>query len=507
MLRMENIQKFYGRLCANDHVNLSLGEGEVLAVIGENGAGKTTLMKVLYGLEQPSAGRILLNDAEVHFRGPSDAVKAGIGMVQQHFMLFDSFTAAENIVYGKEPKKGLFFSLERADRDIAKLSERYALPLDPGRKIVGMPVGLRQRVEILKVLYRNSKIIVFDEPTAVLTPQEAGELIKTIKTLAAAGKSIILITHKLREVMTAADRVMVMREGKLIDDVPTADTSIEEISFKMVGRRPADKTPAYSAGGDAVLQVRDLCRGAKDAARRLDNVSIHVNAGEIVGIAGVSGNGQAELIDTVFGLKRCSGDVSDDVSGDILINGKSIFSASVAEVRDSGIALIPEDRFLRGSAEEASLSESAVMGHHRKKDFSRRGMLNYKRAKVFTGSLIDDFSIKAGDTDQKTGSLSGGNVQKMVVAREMAQHTPLLLACEPTRGIDIGAMELIHEKLTTKRDNGGSVLLVSSELSEIIKLSDRIYVMFEGRIQGEFQRGRVGEEELGFLMAGGASPS
>ncbi len=486
LLRMEQIVKYYGSLCANDHVDLHLNEGEILAVVGENGAGKTTLMKVLYGLEAPSAGRIFLDDAQVHFHNPSQAIARGIGMVQQHFMLFEPFTVAENIVYGKEPRKGLLFDMERANRDIAALSEQYELPLNPRRKIAGMPVGLRQRVEILKVLYQNARIIIFDEPTAVLTPQEVDDLVLTIRQLAKSGKSIIIITHKLREVMAVADRAMVMREGRLIDDMPVSSTTIEDISFKMVGRQLLNRDIEEVQTGEDVLLVRNLCSSADVSSRQLENVNLHVKAGEIVGIAGVSGNGQTELVETLFGLRNAE-------SGEVFVSGKPVTNKNVESVRNSGAALVPEDRYLWGCAGEATLSESTIMAHYRKPAFSRRGILKRGRIREFTRSLISEFGVKADSPDQKVKSLSGGNAQKLVVAREIAHNTPLLIACEPTRGIDIGAMEFIH------------ILLVSSELSEISKLSDRIYVMYEGRINGEFSRGNVSEKELGLLMAGGHS--
>lgn len=493
---MENIVKYYDKLCANDHVDLSLDKGEILAVIGENGAGKTTLMKILYGLEAPTSGRIVLNGEEVQFHNPSQAIAKGIGMVQQHFMLFEPFTIAENIVYGKEPKKGAFFDVDLANKNIAELSQKYELPLNPKQKIAGLPVGLRQRVEILKVLYQNSEIIIFDEPTAVLTPQEVTDLVKTLKQLAEAGKSIIIITHKLCEVMDVADRVMVMREGKLIDDVLVSDTTIEEISFKMVGRQLVDQEIKEINTGTDILRVRNLKRKASLASHKLEDVNIHVKAGEIVGIAGVSGNGQNELIDSIFGLKKCD-------SGEILIKDVSTFNKDVREVRNSGVALVPEDRYLWGSAKDGSLTENTIMAHYKKEGLSKNGILNSGNTRDFTAALIKEFSVKADSPDQKIKSLSGGNAQKLVVAREVAQKTPLLIACEPTRGIDIGAMEFIHDKLIEKRDNGDGVLLISSELTEITKLSDRIYVMYEGRINGEFERGKVNEEQLGLLMAGG----
>ena len=496
LLRMEHIVKRYGDLVANDDVSLTLYKGEILAVIGENGAGKTTLMKVLYGMEQANGGCIYLHGGPVAIRDSAQAIAHGIGMVQQHFMLFDPFTVAENVVYGKEPKAGLYFDLKKATATVGELSQKYELPLDPNAKILGMPVGLRQRVEILKVLYQNADIIIFDEPTAVLTPQEVHELLKTMKKLAAAGKSIIIITHKLNEVMEVADRAMVMRTGKLIADVEIKDTTIEELSFMMVGRHLAETDiPAVEPGED-VLRIENLVLNGGGGAPALDGLSLHVRAGEIVGIAGVSGNGQSELAQCIFGLAKPDG-------GSIKIRGREVGGCNVRAVRAAGAAMIPEDRYIWGSASQATVTETGIMGHYIQPAFSHRGVLKSKKIQQFAQELIDRFAVKTDGIEAKTGSLSGGNSQKLIAAREIMHKSPLLLACEPTRGVDVGAMEFIHEQLVKKRAAGDGVLLISSELSEVIKLSDRIYVMYRGRVNGEFTRGHVKEEELGLLMARG----
>ncbi len=496
ILQMKNIVKYYDTLAANDNINLTLHQGEILAVIGENGAGKTTLMKILYGLEHPTSGEILLNGQPVHLKNAAQAISCGIGMVQQHFMLFDPFTVAENVVYGREPKKGLFFDVKAANDRIAELSRQYELPLNPTDKIQGMPVGLRQRVEILKVLYQNADIIIFDEPTAVLTPQEVHELLKTMKQLSVAGKSIIIITHKLNEVMEVADRAMVMRMGKHIADVNIEDTSVEELSFMMVGRQLIDKNIESLAAGEDVLRVENLTLAGNGLLPVIDHLSLHVAKGEIVGIAGVSGNGQSELVRCLFGLQKAD-------SGTITVCGKNIFNRSVRNVRDAGVAMIPEDRYIWGSAREATIAETAVMGHYRSPQLSRNGVLYTKKIRGFAQELVDEFGVKTDNIQYKTGSLSGGNAQKLIAAREIRQNTPLLIACEPTRGVDIGAMEFIHDRIVEKRSAGDAVLLISSELTEIMKLSDRIYVMYDGRINGEFTRETVTEEQLGFLMMGG----
>ncbi len=493
---MEHIVKRYGEIVANDNVDLRLYKGEILAVIGENGAGKTTLMKVLYGMEQANSGSIFLHGKQLHLKNPSHAIANRIGMVQQHFMLFEPFTVAENVVYGNEPEKGLYFDLKKANSTVLELSKAFELPLDPQAKIMGMPVGLRQRVEIVKVLYQNADIIIFDEPTAVLTPQEVHELLKTMKKLAAAGKSVIIITHKLNEVMEVADRAMVMRGGTLIADINIEDTTIEELSFMMVGRQLIETDILPVEPGEDVLRVENLVIKGEGALPCIDQLSLHVRAGEIVGIAGVSGNGQSELAKCILGLQKAQ-------SGSVLLKGKAIINHSVREVRESGVAMIPEDRYMWGSAPQATISETSIMAHYRKPHYSRAGVLKIRNILHFAQDIVTRFSVKTDSTHAKTSSLSGGNAQKLIAAREIMQRTPLLIACEPTRGVDIGAMEFIHEQLIKNRTDGAAVLLISSELSEVIKLSDRIYVMYRGKIHGEFMRGNVREEELGLLMARG----
>lgn len=496
VLRMENITKTFGTLVANDSINLTLKKGEILAVIGENGAGKTTLMKILYGLEQANEGRIYVNEKEVSIRNAADAIALGIGMVQQHFMLFDPFTVAENIVYSREPRKGPVFDLDAAAQVVRELSRKTELPLDPNAKIEGMPVGLRQRVEIFKVLFQNAEIIIFDEPSAVLTPQETRELLKTIKNLAASGKSIIIITHKLNEVMDVADRAVVLRLGKEVANVKVAETSVEELSYLMVERTLNQNPISHNEPQKDILVVKDLSIQRSNTKPILDRVSLHVAGGEIVGIAGVSGNGQSEFIAALFGLQKVD-------SGAVFIEGENVVNRDVQSIRNVGVSLIPEDRNIWGIASQAKISESAIMGHQKKPAFSKFGSLNVRAIRKFAQTIIKQYKVKTDDIALKTGSLSGGNAQKLIVAREISHETPLLIAAEPTRGVDIGAMEFIHEKLIEKRDRGDAILLISSELSEIMKLSDRIYVMFEGKINGEFQHGQVTEEELGYLMVGG----
>ena len=494
---MNHITKVYGTLKANDDVHLTLNQGEILAVIGENGAGKSTLMKILYGLEQPTEGEIYLNGELQHFRSPHDAMAKKIGMVQQHFMLLGPCSVAENIVYGNEPRKNkFFFDREKAVKITEDLCEKYGLFIDPRQTVRDCPVGLQQRVEILKVLYQNADIIIFDEPSAVLTPQEVHELLNTMKKLAAMGKSIIIITHKLHEVMEVADRVMVMRLGKYITEMKKEDTTIEEMSYLMVGRHIVTRQVEPQPTTGTVLDVQDLVLAGSDQKNILDGFNIHVDAGEIVGIAGVSGNGQPELIQCITGLLR-------PTSGTITLDGKNVTGKTVGEIREAGCACIPDDRYLWGCAKRATLTETAIMSHQNEEELSHKGLLHTRNLQKYAQRLLDDYDVRNSGLSQKAGELSGGNIQKLIVAREIEQNSPLLIAAEPTRGVDIGAMEFIHNRLLDKRKKGDAVLLISSELTEIMSLSDRIYVIYNGKAVGEFTRETATEERLGILMMGG----
>lgn len=496
LLEMKNITKTYGNVTANNNVNINLDKGEILAIVGENGAGKSTIMKILYGLEKPDSGEIFLKDQKVEFNSPSDAMNQGIGMIQQHFMLFDSLTVAENIVYKKEAKRSFFFD-HKKNIEIAKmLSSKYGLVVDPKAIIKDCPVGLQQRVEILKVLYQDADIIIFDEPSAVLTPIEVEELLKTMKYLSSIGKSLIIITHKLDEVMAVADRIVVMRTGEVVDEKIKIETNVEELSEAMIGRQILTREMVEKEQGKCLLEVKDLVLQDEAGKNILNGINLHVNSGEIVGIAGVSGNGQSELIRCITGLQH-----SD--SGTVLINHQDITNKKVYEIREAGIAHIPEDRYLWGSAKAASLIENALMGFEDSPKFSKHGILNLKEVRQHAVDLIEKYRVKAGSPDQEIKGLSGGNAQKLIVAREVAHGTPILIACEPTRGVDIGAMEFIHDQLVEKRNAGDGVLLVSSELSEIMSLSDRIYVIYDGKMNGEFKRASIDEKELGLYMLGG----
>ncbi len=496
LIRMNNITKTFGPLVANDNVNLTLNKGEILAVVGENGAGKSTLMKILYGLQSYDSGEILINEKPVSFHSPSDAIANGIGMVQQHFMLFPPYTAAENIVYAHEKKRGIFFDRKKSVKAVEEICGRYGLYVDPNKRVSDCSVGIQQRIEILKVLYQGVDIIIFDEPSAVLTPQEVDELLATILDLKKAGKSIILITHKLNEVMAVADRVMVMRSGRVVKEMYKEDTSIDEMSLLMVGHRLAERVIAPSKAGETVLNIEKLVLKGNGGKNILDELSLHVDGGEIVGIAGVSGNGQSELIEAITGLKKYN-------SGKIEIASHDISGLSVKEIRNAGCACIPEDRYYWGSASEASLEENCIMAHQNDEKILKKGLLSAKEVTSFSEEIMKDFDVRYTSSKQNMKDLSGGNAQKLIVAREMAQSSPLLIAAEPTRGIDIGAIDYIHGKLLEKRDRGDGILLISSELTEIMELSDRIYVIYEGHIAGEFTRESATSEGIGILMMGG----
>ena len=462
IFEMKHITKTYDTVVANDDVSLHLNPGEILSIVGENGAGKSTIMKILYGLEKPDSGEIIVGGAPRHFHNPSDAMAAGIGMVQQHFMLFEQMTVAENIVFKNELRKGLFMDMDKAVETVRQLSDRYGLKIDPKARIADCPVGLRQRVEILKILYQNAEIIIFDEPSAVLTPLEVEALLDTIRGLAKAGKSIVLITHKLQEVMAVSDRVYVMRQGKVVAERMAAETDMEELAMLMVGHPLASYQIDPPAPGKTLLETRDLC---------------------------LVENGRKVL--------------SDITGGQVFVAGADVTNRSVKAIRDAGLAHISEDRYVWGSATDGTLEENTLMVRQDDAPFSKRGIVNHKSIRDYAVRLIKEFNVKASSPIQKMRELSGGNAQKLIVAREMSLDTPVLICCEPTRGIDIGAMEAIHRRMLQRRDQGSAILLVSSELTEIMSLSDRIYVIFEGKIVGEFTRGSMDDKHLGLLMVGG----
>jgi len=495
LLQLEKISKRYGSLTANDAVDFSLASGEVHALVGENGAGKSTLMKILYGEERPTSGRIMLDGRELRLGSPSDAIAAGIGMVHQHFMLFPAFTVAENIVIGREPRAGMAFDRHAAAEQVRALSEKYGMPVDPWMRIADCPVGIQQRVEILKVLNQGARVIILDEPTGALTPLEVEWLLAAIRGLAEKGISFILISHKLQEVMQAADRITVLRDGRVTGVVQAGDTDAEQLSRLMVGRELVRREKPSIEPGEAILDVAGVTiAGGKGGRPVLDRVDLRVRAGEIVGIAGISGNGQSELIQAISGLRQVD-------QGKILLGGADVTNAEPLAVREAGLAHIPEDRYMWGAAGEESVADNGIMGHLRA--HSARGLLREGAIRETVSRFVDAFKVKTGSLDTKAKHLSGGNMQKLIVAREMAHGTSFVIAAEPTRGVDIGAMEAIHEALLKRREERGAVLLVSSELTEILQLSDRILVMYEARIVGELTADEATEERISKLMAGG----
>ncbi|MDF2834455.1 MAG: transporter ATP-binding protein [Paenibacillus sp.] len=494
LLQMEGITKSYGNVTANRNVSFNLRKGEIHALVGENGAGKTTLMRILYGMEVPTSGEIKLGGKTVHLSSPTDAIRHGIGMVHQHFMLFPSFTIAENIVIGREPSRMIGFDRKAAAEETTRLAKQFGMPVDPWKRVGECSMGVQQRVEILKVLYQGAEIIILDEPTGVLTPLEVKELLVAIKELARQGKSFILISHKLGEIMEVADRITVLRDGQLTGTVNASDTDEEQLSRMMVGRDLVHLGRKSTASGEKVLEANGLTVRGYKTKPLLDNVSLTVKAGEIVGIAGISGNGQSELLQVLAGLMQPD-------EGSIELSGQDVTGASVGRIRGAGLAHIPEDRYLWGVSKEADVTENGMMGHTEK--LSKNGLLRRGQARSMVAGWVERFGIKTGTLETKAQHLSGGNLQKLIVARELAQQSPFLIAAEPTRGVDVGAMEIIHAELLRKRDQQGAILLVSSELTEVLKLSDRILVMFEGRIVGELAAEDATEEKISLLMAGG----
>jgi general nucleoside transport system ATP-binding protein len=495
ILELRGITKRFPGVLANDHVSFDLRDGEVHALLGENGAGKSTLMNILYGLYTQDEGEILLNGVPRDIDSPHAAIAAGIGMVHQHFMLIPVMTVAENIVLADEPKKGLLLDTNGAERRVRELAERFKFHIDPHAKIEDITVGQQQRVEILKALYRNADILILDEPTAVLTPQEAIELFEILKELVGQGMSVIFITHKLNEVLEIADRITVLRRGKTVDTIPRAGATEEGLARLMVGRDVllrVDKKPSHP--GEPLLQVDTLHvvddRGL-DAVR---GVSFDVRGGEIVAIAGVDGNGQTELIDAITGLRKV-------VDGTILVGGRDMTHANAHEYLDSGVGHIPEDRHRRGLVLEFSLAENLVLHDYAKQPYSRAGFYNPSRVVESARGLLQEYDVRGGNAATPARALSGGNQQKVVIAREVFRDPRVLVAAQPTRGLDVGAIEFVHRRLVEQRDAGKAVLLISLELDEVLSLADRILVIFEGHIVGEFPPS-VTEEELGLAMTG-----
>ena len=498
VIEMLNITKEFPGIIANDDITLRLKKGEIHALLGENGAGKSTLMSVLFGLYQPEKGEIRKNGEVVKINNPNDANDLGIGMVHQHFKLVEIFTVLENIILGVEPNKAGFLDTKEAREKVLALSEQYGLKIDPDALIEKISVGMQQRVEILKMLYRENEILIFDEPTAVLTPQEIDELMEIMRGFAKEGKSILFITHKLNEIMAVADRCSVLRKGKYIGTVDIKDTTKEELSKMMVGRdvnfvveKKAQKI------GDVVLTVENVSvpahTGKEDVVK---NVSFEVRAGEIVGIAGIDGNGQTEFVSALTGLENISG-------GKITLCGKDITKASIRERSTSGMSHIPEDRHKHGLVLEYSVEENMILQRYFEPAFQKFGFIKKKEMRKYAERLIKQFDVRSGQGPITiTRSMSGGNQQKAIIAREIDKEHELLVAVQPTRGLDVGAIEYIHKQLVARRDAGKAVLLVSLELDEVMNVSDRILVMYEGEIVGELDPKKTTVQELGLYMAG-----
>ena len=497
VIEMREITKIFGEFVANDKINLELRKGEIHALLGENGAGKSTLMNMLAGLLEPTSGEIVVNGKSEKLDSPSKAASLGIGMVHQHFMLVEAFTVAENIILGSEVTNKGVLDLKKANADILELSERYGLAVDPTAKVEDISVGAQQRVEILKTLYRGADILIFDEPTAVLTPAEILELMDIMKTLVKEGKSIILITHKLDEIRAVADRVTVIRRGKSIQTVSIEGATNKDLAEMMVGRSVSFVTEKEEAQPkEVVLQISDLVVNENRGVPAVKELSLDVRAGEIVGIAGIDGNGQSELIQAITGLRKVK-------SGSIKIKGQEVVGLSPRKITEMNVSHVPEDRHRDGLVLEMMLSENIALQTYYKEPLSKNGALNYNQINSYARKLMEEFDVRAANEIVPASALSGGNQQKAIIAREVDRNPDLLIVSQPTRGLDVGAIEYIHKRLISERDKGKAVLVVSFELDEILNLSDRIAVIHDGKIQGIVKPSETNKQELGILMAGG----
>ena len=498
IIEMLNITKDFPGIRANDNITLQLRKGEIHALLGENGAGKSTLMSILFGLYQPTSGVIKKNGQEVKINTPNDANDLNIGMVHQHFKLVECFSVLDNIILGVEPTRGLFLEKKKAREKVLELSNKYGLKVDPDALVSDITVGMQQRTEILKMLYRDNEVLIFDEPTAVLTPQEIEELMKIMKSLAKEGKSILFITHKLNEIMEVADRCTIIRKGKYIGTVDIKDTTKEELSRMMVGRNVSfsvDKKP--STPGETVLKVEHMTVPSKSHSNNaVKDVSFNVRRGEIVCIAGIDGNGQSEFVQGLTGLENITG-------GTITFCGKDISHDSIRDRSKAGMSHIPEDRHKHGLVLDYSLEQNMVLQRYWAPEFQNHGFIKSKAVRDHAVRLIEQYDVRSGQGPVTiTRSMSGGNQQKAIIAREIDKAPELLVAVQPTRGLDVGAIEYIHKQLVAQRDSGKAVLLVSLELDEVMDVSDRILVMYEGELVGQLDPKKVTVEELGLYMAG-----
>jgi len=500
MLQLKQINKAFGSVLANKDVSIEVKRGTIHAIVGENGAGKSTIMRIAYGFYTADSGSINLDGKEVKIGSPQDAIRLGIGMVHQHFMLVDTMTVAENIVLGSETGSGAFLDIEQANKEILDLSNRLRLGVDPKALISSLSVGVQQRVELLKALYRKAEILILDEPTAVLTPRETESFFEILRDMKAEGKTVVIITHKLEEVLAISDEVTVMRDGRVVGNVETANTNKNELAKMIVGREVLLRVEKEDSKADGAANVIEL-KGVTvkhDGRAKLDGVSLGVRAGEIVGIAGIEGNGQTELIEVIAGLEEVS-------EGEVLFQERDISGLSARERKDIGIAHVPEDRHKRGLLLDSDLEENSILGLQHRPEISKSGFIDSAAVGKLAAGIIDRFDVRPADAALPAKALSGGNQQKLIIGREFSIEPKLFLAAQPTRGVDIGAIEFIHSQIIGLRDRGAAVLVVSAELEEVTALADRLVVMYQGKIVGEVDPKTTSKDEIGLMMTGGAS--
>jgi simple sugar transport system ATP-binding protein len=499
VLELKHITKKFGDFVANDDISLTVGRGEIHALLGENGAGKSTLMNVVFGMYQPDGGAISVYENETKIENPNHAIHLGIGMVHQHFKLIENFTVTENIILGMEPKDGIRINMKAAVKEVSDISTKYGLKVNPTSKIEDLPVGMQQKVEILKCLYRGANLLIFDEPTAVLTPDEIGELLQIMKKLVAEGKSIILITHKLNEIMKVADKCTVIRKGKFIASVDVAETNEEQLAELMVGKNLSREIEKAAYNPQAtVLEITNLTSFSASKKRILDDVNLTVAAGEILGIAGVDGNGQSELVEAIVKMRAFD-------EGDVLINGVSIKEKSTREIYESGVSYVPADRHKHGLVLDNDIAENLILIEYYKEKHNQGIRLDKVRMYEEAREAMQNFDIRAENEYTVVRGMSGGNQQKVILSREISREPKLLIIVQPTRGLDIGAIDFIHRQIVRLRDKGVAILLVSFELEEILTLSDRIAIIFDGKIVGETKPETTNDRELGLMMAGKGS--